>query len=46
MFVVIGRRKRPAPVVNGCAQDSSWCGWPQGLRKSTSYSLGRLRLPF
>ncbi len=24
----------PAPVVMGCAQASSWCGWPQGLRKA------------
>jgi hypothetical protein len=37
------RCKQHAPVVMGCAQDSSWCGWPQGLRKSAGCSLGRLR---
>jgi hypothetical protein len=39
------RRKPPAALVLVCAQDPSWCGWPQGLRfKSASCSLCGLRL--
>jgi hypothetical protein len=30
----------------GYCMASSWCGCPQGLRKSASCSVDRLRLPF